>query len=93
MLLKKYKEIKDDYMSRSPKGKWNFVRHIGIFILKLTGTPILDYNYKIRWYSYIGYFAFFITFSSLFYTIWYYWDQPMKKFQGVSILGITIPVG
>ena len=90
--LKKLRDIKDDYLNRSPKGKWEFARNIGESILMLTGTHILDPNFKPRWYTYISVFVFCDFFVCFFYTTWYNWNDQIKRYVGVSVVGLAVPV-
>lgn len=83
-LLEKYRSIKADYLSRSPRGKWEFVRNIGIFVLKLTGVPVLDPNYELYWYSFAPMLCGINIFLSFCYTIWYYKETPITGFFGYS---------
>lgn len=90
--IKTCKSIKENYLKKSPKQKWLFIRDIGISILSLSGVPILDPNHKTYWYSYaVCGLTVDYTFS-FFYTIWYYFDQPMKSLQSLPLLGVLIPV-
>lgn len=90
--MEKCKSIKENYLNRSSKGKWLFIRNIGIVILKMTGVPILDPHYKVNWWSY-GCAVGGINYSiSLLYTLWYYADQPMRALQPFVLLGVLIPV-
>lgn len=91
-IKEKYNAIKTDYLSRSPKGKWIFVRNIGIWVLTLTGVPVLDPNYKVTWYSFAPGFTCMNIFVSFFYTVWYYSDSPLKGILVVPIFGVVIPV-
>lgn len=91
-LVKKYREIKDDYLNRSPKGKWLFVRNSGIFILEICGLPVIDPNFQVNWRSYYSGVLYFDIFSSLFYTFWYYSDSPIKCILALPIFAIIIPV-
>lgn len=45
-LFVKYRAIREDFMNRSPRGKWEFTRNIGIFVLTLTGELIY---FKLMW--------------------------------------------
>lgn len=94
MFLGIYKSIKNEYLSRSPRGKWLFVRNIGIFALKLMGNPILDPNYRVYWYSFAGILVVSNIFLSHLYTWWYYSDSetPIKGFLITPLYGTIIPV-
>lgn len=91
-LIELYKSMKTDYLNRSPKGKWLFVRNVGIFVLTLTGVPFLDPNFKIWWYSYAAGVAAADIALSCCYTVWYYADTPIKAILFTPILGIVVPV-
>lgn len=92
-LVDKYKSMKGEYMSRSPKEKWKFVLNWAIFFQKITGVAVLDKNYEVYWYTY-GLCAAFLDINiSLAYSIWYYHsDSPLKGFLFMSQLGVCIPV-
>lgn len=89
---KKYQKLKTKYLLLSPKDKWIFIRDIGIFFLKYSGTAFLDPNFKIWWYSYIGTISFFDFYLSFLYTLWYYVDMPVKGLFPISLIGIIVPV-
>lgn len=92
MFLKKYREIKEDYLKRSPRGKWLFVRSIGILFLKIGGVDILNPNFKVWWYSFVPAFIFIDLFASFAYTLWFYKDDPIRGVLSVPIFGVIIPV-
>lgn len=93
-LLEKYREFKEDYLNRSPKGKWKFVRNIGTFLLKCCGVSVMEPDFKIYWYSYSTSVALFCTFASFIYTVWYYTntDTPLKGFLFLPAFAVIIPV-
>lgn len=91
-IMYKFERIKIDYIKRSPKGKWIFVRDIGIKILQITGVAILDPNFKVWWYSYSPISVFCNFFACLFYTIWYYSDNLLHGLKPFSLFGVVISV-
>lgn len=91
-IIEKYKRTKEDFVSRSPRGKWEFVRNIGIFILTLTGVPILDPSYEVIWYSYAPGLTCLDIFISFFYTIWYFIETPLTGILVTPLFGVVIPV-
>lgn len=74
-LIQKCKAIKEEYLSRSPRGKWTFVLKIGIFILKICGVEAIDINYKVTWYSFACAVVILDLFLSFIYTVWCYWGR------------------
>lgn len=90
--LKIFRDIKGDYLVRSPKSKWELVRKIGESILSLTGTQILDPNFKPHWYTYVPIALFCDFLASFCYTTWYYWNDPIRRYQSVSTMGVAFPV-
>lgn len=91
-LTEKYKVLKEEYLSRSPRGKWEFVRNIGIFVLTLTGVPILDPTYEVYWYSFAPFVTCTDIFISFLYTVWYYRETPLTGFLVTPLFGVVIPV-
>lgn len=91
-LIEKYKTVKKDFLSRSPRGKWEFSRNIGIFVLTLTGVPVLDPNYKVSWYSYAPLLTCLDIFISFFYTIWYFIETPLTGILVTPLFGVVVPV-
>lgn len=57
ILIQKIKSIKENYLSRSPKGKWYFVFQIALFFLRLCGSGSIDLNFKVTWTSFTVAFA------------------------------------
>lgn len=90
--INKYKSLKVEYLSRSPKGKWVFIRDIGIIVLTMTGVPVLDPNYKVTWFSYAGAIVTIDVFSSFFYTLWHFSDTLIEGFLVTPLFGILLPV-
>lgn len=89
----KYQVIKNDYMNRSPKRKWMFVRNIGEMFLKFIGTPFMDPRFKVSWYSYVPAIVLIDILLSFFYTVWYYFgNDTIKGFIVISIFGILTSV-
>lgn len=102
MLLNIYRSIKTEYLNRSPRGKWHFVRKMGSNCLCLLGVPLMQTSsitsihpsFKPYWYSYSGVMVVIcITFSHI-YTWWFYYhsDDPLKAFLIVPLYGTIVPV-
>lgn len=87
-----YESIKRDYLNRSPRGKWIFVRNAGIFVLTLLGVPFLNPSFKVWWYSSAAGIVSIDVLLSFCYTLWYYADTPIKALLFTPLLGILIPV-
>lgn len=92
MMIAKYKSVKADYLNRSPKGKWLLVRNFGIFVQTLIGVPVLDPDFKVNWYSFIGIVGVIDSFASFLYTLWYYFETPIRGFLYTPYFGVIIPV-
>lgn len=93
MLLKKYKRIKKDYLKRSPRGKWEFIRAIGVFVLKLTGTHVLDPKWQPTFYSYLPLIVNTQFTASAIYTFWYYSDTtPIRGLLYAPAYAVGLPV-
>lgn len=94
ILAEKYKAAKLSYLNRSPKGKYQFVRAIGWFILKPMGINIFDPNFKVYWLSFVPLLSFIAVAISFFYTIWYNYVRGtlLVGFYMVPMLGVIIPV-
>lgn len=91
--LKSYSAAKSDFLSRSPKGKWLFVRDVAISLLRLTGAAALDPTFEVYWYSYFPGVTAIIGFISFLYTIWYYSSiYPLKGYLFLPLYAIVIPV-
>lgn len=95
-LIEKFKTTKVEYLSRSPKGKWEFVRNTGIFILRCTGVPVLDPNFKVYWWSYAATGVILDVTFSFIYSVWYFnfmEKDPVKGLFNIPLyFGILIPV-
>lgn len=90
--IEKLKSIKTEYMERSPQGKWQFVLNLAVFFQKLIGVEILDTNFKVWWFTYVGCLGLIDVVSSFSYTLWYYANTPFKGFLFLSLIGVFIPV-
>lgn len=91
-IISKFKSLKCEYLDLSPRRKWEFVRNIGIFILTLTGVPVLDPSFKVTCYSFAALAIVVDIQISFIYTIWYFAGTPMKAFLIVPMFGTIIPV-
>lgn len=91
-IISKFKSLKREYLDLSPREKWESVRNIGIFILTLTGVPVLDPSFKVTWYSFAAIIIAIDVQISFIYTIWYFADTPMKAFLMAPMFGTIIPV-
>lgn len=92
-LIEKYRKVKDDYMNRSPKGKWMIVRDVGNMFLRFIGVAYLDPKFKVSWYSYAPAIVMIDVFLSCLYTLWFYsTDEPIKGILVISLLGILTSV-
>lgn len=88
----KYVEFRDDYLYRSPKRKWDFIRCIAGYFLRMIGIPVVDHDFKVWWYSYMCAVCMANMVLSFLYTLWYYADEPLKGSLFVSMFGIFISV-
>lgn len=92
----KIRSKKTEYMNRSPRGKWCFVRDAGIMILRYTGVPVLDPNFEVYWWSYAAGAVIADVTISFIYSIWYYIyieEDPLKGALNVPLyFGILVPV-
>lgn len=91
-ITEKYNKVKKDYLTRSPYGKWLFVRNFGNFFLNVGGCDILDPDFKVSWYSYCHFVLFIDVICGVCYTVWYYTDTPMRGFFMVPTFGVSLPV-
>lgn len=87
-----FKKLKSDYLARSPREKWLFVRNMGLFVQKLLGLAIYEPSYKVSWRTYFTGFLLIQYFSSFAYTLWYYADNPLKGLLAISFVGTILPV-
>lgn len=93
-IIKKYRVVKREYLSRSPKGKWLFIRNICTFVLSFTGVQITDSNFEPNFYSYCTGITIISRFISFFYTLWYYskTSTPINGLLMLPMFGALIPV-
>lgn len=90
--IEKLVEIRDDYLCRSPKGKWHFIRGIAEHFLRMIGIPVVSRDFKVWWYSDICSVCMANAVLSFFYTLWYYAGEPIKGYLFVSMFAIFISV-
>lgn len=95
-LIEKIKSAKSEYLNRSSKGKWQFIRNAGILVLRITGVPVLDPNFKVFWWSYSCLMVIIDITLSFAYSIWYFNFKEMDPIKGYFntplYFGIVIPV-
>lgn len=90
-LSNKYKGLREEYLARSPRGKWGFVQSLGNFFLKPIGFDFLDRNFKMRWYSYGAFILPLNFFTSFIYTVWYS-ENLLNALLGTPCIVIGIVV-
>ena len=95
-LIEKFKSAKAEYLSRSPKGKWEFVRNTGVTILRVTGVPVLDPNFEVYWWSWAAAGVISDITVSFIYSLWYYNYKVKDPITGLFNIplyfGILVPV-
>lgn len=93
-MFEKLKSVRSEYLSRSPKGKWQFVRDIGILVLKTTGVPVLDPKFEVYWYSYAAGLVIFDVTLSFIHSVWYFMGRdPIKGVLNIPLyFGVLVPV-
>lgn len=92
ILIDTVKSIKDEYLNRTSRGKWMFIKNIGIFVLNLIGVRTLEPHLNVYWYTYSSAATGILFFISMFYTFWYFRHEPLRSFQNTAVLGVVIPV-
>lgn len=90
-LLQKYRAFKEDFVKRSPRGKWSFVHQIGIHILEMCGVAVIDKKFKITWYSFACGVVVLDVIVSFIYTFWYY-SGGIEAFLVIPEIGIVFSV-
>lgn len=91
-IIEKYKTLKREYLARTPREKWKFVRNVGRFLLIVVGVPVLNAKFYLDWYSFVPLAAIIDFFASTLYTFWHLADEPIKALLPISCFGIVIPV-
>lgn len=91
-LIEKYKSLKSDYLSLTPREKWKVVRNALSVAFSCIGLKVFDPNFELRWYSYISAFTCVYAMTLFPYTIWYYRSEPIKALSYTPYLAILIPV-
>lgn len=92
-LKKRIDSFKSEYMERSPRGKWRFVRDIGNSILSLAGIPFLNPHFENYWYSYSGAVLSAVFFISFGYSYWFYMDRDRMQIALITpLFGLMILV-
>lgn len=94
--IEKFKTAKAEYLSRTPKGKWEFVRNTGIMLLRVTGVPVIDPNFKFYWWSWACGGVILDVTVSFIYSLWYYnykLKDPITGLLNIPLyFGILVPV-
>lgn len=83
-ILRKYREIKVNFMNFSPHQKWLLVENAEIYVLKSIDLNFLDLNFKVNWRSFLCYFLSVNIISVHFFTpfgIMLIWVRQLKNFQ------------
>lgn len=88
----RYRNLKIEYLAKSPFEKWNTIRKINIFLLRLYGTHFMAPNFKLGLTSLMPIFLELHYTSLVIYTIIYYRHDPMTALAPTPALGLTIPV-
>lgn len=90
--LKYFRDLKREYLAKSPRGKWEFIRDINIIPMNFIGTEYMEPNFRINWKTVIPPFIGLEYTLAMSYTLHYHKDNPLKAMQATPLLGIVIPV-
>lgn len=88
----KLERLKEEYLAKSPLEKWLFVREINLFSMNMIGVGFMDVNYKLQWKTWIPIYLLVNYYSLMFYTCYYYWNEPVRAIEATIINGIMGPV-
>lgn len=76
----------------NPFEKWIFIRELHSTVLKIVGAQFMDQNYRIHLNTCLPIFIQFNYYSLLFYTLFYYRNEPQRALMATPIMGFFIPV-
>lgn len=83
----RYKNLKNGYLAKSPFEKWDTIRKINIFLLRLYGTHFMAPNFKLGLTSLIPIFLELHNTSLTIYTIIYYRHESNGGFGTDTCFG------
>lgn len=85
-------ETIDSFPQKSPRGKWNFYRDVGSFVLQLTGANILDPDFEVTLHSSLCGLIGLDYIILIIYTIYYYSDNLLVALRPIATTGGIFPV-
>lgn len=91
-ILGKYTKFKENFLLKSPYEKWLLIRNSSTFLLQFIGCNVMDPNFKRNIVTVVPALLALGYAISMFYTLFYYRDQPMRALQCLPSIGIIVPV-
>lgn len=90
--LNYFNNFKQKILKKSPLEKYLMVRRLNMFLLRLIGVDIMDEGYKFRFETWIPMYLVLNYFSLMFYTLYYYRNEPFRAIQSTPTSGQVLPV-
>lgn len=90
--LPSFESLKKKFLAKDPLEKWNYVRNINSFLLKVIGCDFLNGNYTYTLNTLLPVFLFVDYFCLMLYTLYYYRNEPLKALESTPMAGIMFPV-
>lgn len=87
-----FKRFKQNFLAKSPRQKWLYVRNFNAFIMKFVGCQFMESNFKLRIESFIPIYLAVNYFTLLLYTLFYYRHEPFRAVQATIASAFFIPV-
>lgn len=87
-----FSSFKQKFSNKSPHEKFLLVKSVNAFLLQFIGVDVMQDDFKIRFETWIPAYLCVNYFSLMFYSIYYYWDDPFRAIQSTPNSGQVIPV-
>lgn len=87
-----FKKIKENYLSKNPRQKWEVIRNFSAKVTNVIGCNFMDSFFQITLRSYISAILLLYALLMVVYLFYYYRNEPFKMLQITSTFAIFIPV-
>lgn len=91
-ILSYFQKIKEKYLAKTSREKWELIRNINVYFLDFMGAGFMESNYKIDFKTYIPGIAAVHFVCLLLYTLYFYRHDPFRALQSTCVIGIIVPV-
>lgn len=88
----RYKNLKEDYLAKSPRGKWWVIRQSHCFMTKVIGCQVMQADFKLNINTLVPLYVQVNFYLLVLYTWYYYRNDLINALLVTPIFGLIVPV-